>query len=272
MSWTFATDVEAYARHAGPLLAADPIRNTGALTVVDWVRAGRYDRNVFGWYADPAVRGAVSWTPPYKLMVGVVPDDTVDALVTGLRAYGADLPGVTGEIGIARRIAAAWTAGTELRAETTTRLRLYALGDLVLPDVPGHARLATAADLVAATAMYRGFHDEFEGTEAFSAAAVRADVDAGLIWLWFVDGEPVSAAGHKVPAAGVARVGPVYTPPAHRGRGYGSAVTAACSAAIRAAGAGAVLFTDLDNPTSNSIYQKIGYRRVVDREILSFIG
>ncbi|NUU20167.1 MAG: GNAT family N-acetyltransferase, partial [Streptomycetaceae bacterium] len=71
--------------------------------------------------------------------------------------------------------------------------------------------------------------------------------------------------------AGVARIGPVYTPPEHRGRGYGSAATAARAAAALADGADeVVLFTDVANPTSNSIYRKLGYTPVEDRVLLGF--
>jgi predicted GNAT family acetyltransferase len=65
-------------------------------------------------------------------------------------------------------------------------------------------------------------------------------------------------------AFGVDRIGPVYTPPEARGRGYGSAVTAHLTQHIRAGGADACLFTDLANPTSNKIYAAIGYRPVAD--------
>jgi predicted GNAT family acetyltransferase len=68
----------------------------------------------------------------------------------------------------------------------------------------------------------------------------------------------------------VARIGPVYTPPEYRGHGYGSAVTAAATAAVLAAGAVPVLYTDLANPTSNKIYQAIGYRAVADRAAVWF--
>jgi predicted GNAT family acetyltransferase len=79
-------------------------------------------------------------------------------------------------------------------------------------------------------------------------------------------------AGAQRPAAGVVRVGPVYTPPEHRGRGYGAAVTAAVSqAALDAGAAGVVLFTDLANPTSNALYERLGYRPVEDRVVLSFL-
>jgi predicted GNAT family acetyltransferase len=73
-----------------------------------------------------------------------------------------------------------------------------------------------------------------------------------------------------VPASGVVRVGPVYTPPEQRGRGYGTAATAAATAGILSAGAQPCLFTDLSNPTSNSIYQRIGYRAVTDCVELAF--
>jgi predicted GNAT family acetyltransferase len=86
---------------------------------------------------------------------------------------------------------------------------------------------------------------------------------AGGAWIW-VDGEPVSLAVRRAPAEGSARVGPVYTPPQHRGQGYGSAVTAVATQDVLDDGAVPVLFTDLANPTSNAIYQRLGYRPVGD--------
>jgi predicted GNAT family acetyltransferase len=67
------------------------------------------------------------------------------------------------------------------------------------------------------------------------------------------------------------RIGPVYTPPEFRGAGYASAVTAELSLrALEAGAAEVLLYTDLDNPVSNSIYQRIGYRAVEDRVVLAF--
>ena len=61
------------------------------------------------------------------------------------------------------------------------------------------------------------------------------------------------------------RVGPVYTPPELRGRGYASNLVAAASQAALDDGRRALfLFTDLANPTSNRIYQAIGYEPVRD--------
>jgi len=89
--------------------------------------------------------------------------------------------------------------------------------------------------------------------------------------VWEDEGRPVAMAGFSSPVAGMARVGPVYTPVGSRRRGYGSAVTHAASMAARAAGATeVVLFTDLANPTSNAIYQALGYRPVADYATIWF--
>jgi GNAT superfamily N-acetyltransferase len=88
--------------------------------------------------------------------------------------------------------------------------------------------------------------------------------------LWAVAGEPVAMAAMTTVVDGMARRTPVYVPPEHRRRGFGAAVTAAVSQAARDAGAEHVLlFTDLANPTSNSLYQRIGYRPVADFHIVT---
>lgn len=95
----------------------------------------------------------------------------------------------------------------------------------------------------------------------------------GTLMVWEDGGQPVSMAGMTQQVAGMSRVGPVYTPPALRGHGYAGAVTAAVSQAALDAGATEVLlFTDLANPVSNGLYQRLGYRPVEDRLVLAFAG
>ncbi|MER6362019.1 GNAT family N-acetyltransferase [Kitasatospora sp. NPDC001527] len=103
------------------------------------------------------------------------------------------------------------------------------------------------------------------------ATVVDDRTAAGQLHLWEDGGRPVAVAGVSAVVAGMSRIGPVYTPRDARGRGYASGVTAAASAAALAGGAGEVLlYTDLANPTSNSIYQQIGYRPVEDCLVLAF--
>ena len=86
------------------------------------------------------------------------------------------------------------------------------------------------------------------------------------------DGRRAGVHGRADPAvAGQARIGPVYTPPERRGQGFGGAVTAAVSQAARDAGVAEVLlYTDLANPTSNALYQRLGYEPVSRRAIYAF--
>ena len=75
----------------------------------------------------------------------------------------------------------------------------------------------------------------------------------------------------RAPAAGVSRIGPVFTPVGPRGNGYGSAVTAAAAQlAHRSGTADVVLFADLANPSSNAIYQRIGFEAVADSVRIDF--
>jgi len=85
------------------------------------------------------------------------------------------------------------------------------------------------------------------------------------MYLWVVDGEPVSMVGVSGETPNGIRVAPVYTPSGLRGRGYASALTAAVTQKQLDGGKRyCFLFTDLANPTSNHIYRSIGYEPVAD--------
>ena len=90
-------------------------------------------------------------------------------------------------------------------------------------------------------------------------------------YLWEDGGIPVSFAAYGNPTAHGIRIGPVYTPPEHRGWGYASACVATLSQHLLESGRSfCYLFTDLANPTSNAIYQKIGYNPVNDVDVYEF--
>ncbi|MBI0299950.1 GNAT family N-acetyltransferase, partial [Streptomyces sp. PRKS01-29] len=129
----------------------------------------------------------------------------------------------------------------------------------------------TAADRDLLITWYEGFAQETAALMDDVAAQVDDKLGHGGITVWELDGRPVACAGISRTVAGMARVALVYTPPELRGRGYAGAATAAVSGAARAAGVKEVLlFTDLDNPTSNALYQRLGYRPVEDHLVLSF--
>jgi RimJ/RimL family protein N-acetyltransferase len=273
--WRFSEDVEPYAERVLPLLSADPAAHTVALTVIDTVRGGHTWSDapmLWGWLEeDGEVRGAISRNPPYDCLLAVVPD--AEELAAALLAAGVQLPGVNGDIGTVERFAAAWTAATGQRAATHLEMRLFALGALEPPDPPppGGARAATLADLGLVMDWFAAFAEELELPAAEAEPRARKQVEDGRLWLWEDGGAPVALAGRNAAAAGVARIGSVYTPPEHRGRRYGGAVTAACAADALARGVErVVLFTDLGNPAPNKVYQRIGFRPVSDFRVTRF--
>ena len=106
---------------------------------------------------------------------------------------------------------------------------------------------------------------------------VESEVDRrlrdGRMFVWSDGRETVSMVGTGPPVAGVVRLGPVYTPASRRRRGYATALVADVSQRALAAGAAkCMLYTDLANATSNTIYQTVGYRRASDAQEYAFIG
>jgi predicted GNAT family acetyltransferase len=154
------------------------------------------------------------------------------------------------------------------------RSRLYRLGALAWPDPGprGAPRVAGERDRDLLAGWFEAFALEVDGgAPQDHTAAVDERLGYGGITVWEAGGAPVSVAGITRAVAGMVRVGPVYTPPALRGRGYAGGVTAAVSQAALDAGAtDVVLYTDLANPTSNALYERLGYRPVEDRVVLSF--
>ena len=145
--------------------------------------------------------------------------------------------------------------------------------DQLMPPEPapdGSARLADEPDAELLVDWFEAFRFEaLSGGPEDSRQAVADGLSHHGLMLWEADGEPVAMAGLSRIVAGVARVTGVYTPPRHRRHGYAGGVTTAISGAALAAGADrVVLFTDLANPTSNALYQRLGYRPVGDRLLL----
>jgi GNAT superfamily N-acetyltransferase len=151
--------------------------------------------------------------------------------------------------------------------------RLFRLDELVEPTgVEGRARRATLDDFDVLVAWYADFEVEAIGRQQPGQdAAVRAGIESGGCWVWLDGADELCSFAQRRPAVdGVSRIGPVYTPPRLRGHGYGSAATAAATRDVLAEGAVACLYTDLANPTSNKIYQALGYVPVLDRTMVSY--
>lgn len=283
MAWQLTGDVGAYLTTVGGFLRTNAARNTIMLSVAETLQAQGLAvygdaAPLFGWWAEPrgVVSAALLHTPPYPVLLTALPPGAAAALAAELAARGHHPPGVNAAPGPAGEFATAWAQHTGQPSRVGMRMRLYELGRLQPPEPPppGRARTALAADRELLLAWLGAFHEEAAPAGPRESERVVDDkLSFGGLVLWEHAGAPVSLAGRTKPAAGLARVGPVYTPPELRGRGFGGAATAAVTQAALDSGAeGAVLFTDLDNPTSNTLYQRLGYLPVSDWVVLRFGG
>jgi predicted GNAT family acetyltransferase len=255
----------------------DPISATVELAAL---RAGLADSDpapllVTVWDCQKPI-GAALQRPRLPLLCGGLPPAAVDHVVAEFLNLGIRLTGIQGPSATAAALAAAWCSATGMVSTVAMNQRLYRLETLrPPPSVAGHARPAGPGDIDMLAEWVMLFSQEAFGDTPDRAASTRS-VQAGKargdeFVLWTLPSGPVSLAAVRPAAAGVSRIGPVYTPITERGHGYGSAVTAAAAAWAREHGADdVVLFTDLANPTSNTIYQRIGFQPISEYDRIDF--
>jgi hypothetical protein len=286
----FTEDPRDFLVRAGGLLEADPVLSTVVASVtaraVADVEAGEPAPSHPRWWltviddeTGEPVSVVMRTAPfaPHPLFVMPMPDAAARQVAAALVDRGEEVRGLNGALPATRTLATELGRRTGRRARVHEHTRLHVLKKLVEPKVApdGRARVAVPADVDLALAWFRAFHADAaeqagrlqsgsEG-EQFDEKEIAERIDEGRIWLW-EDGltTPVSLVGFNAPSFGVARVGPVYTPGAHRGHGYASVLTAHVSRLLRDSGTRVCLFTDQANPTSNKIYAAIGYEPVVD--------
>ena len=221
------------------------------------------------------VVGAAIRTPPWRLVLSVMDHPgAAHRLVDDLA--GEALPGCVGPAMAAEHFAEGWTRVTGVPSRLNTHERAFQLlrvipprpatGEMIRSEPSHHALLAAWA---------RAFHEEAldgDPDQDWDLMAERWIKGTGrTAWLWVDADQVVSLTGVGGLTPHGIRVGPVYTPPALRGRGYASNLVARVSQMQLDAGRQFVfLFTDLANPTSNKIYQDIGYEPVIDVDEYQF--
>jgi RimJ/RimL family protein N-acetyltransferase len=222
-----------------------------------------------------AVVGAALRTPPFDVVLArPLRPDAVDVLADAID----DVPGVVGAVPEVDRFAARWA---EARGSSVRRVLEEAIFTLERveppPPVEGTRREAGWDDYEVLDEWYVAFAQEAipggpPGPDVRRRHTEhRIESDRAGFALWEVDGRVVSLCGYGGPTPTGIRIGPVFTPPQLRGRGYASALVADVSQGLLDAGRRlCFLYTDLANPTSNAIYERIGYRRVCDAAQLAF--
>ena len=206
-------------------------------------------------------------TPPWPLLAAGFEDpDLAAELVHEWTQRDPQVPGVSAQPATAQAISTAWSRKTGGFAHRQFREAMHVLTRVIPPQpvVPGRLIPATETHREQLVEWEREFAIETgigTGENAERMFEIRATDERQ--WVWEHDGRPVSTVGFNPEVAGTVRVGPVYTPPAERGRGYASAAVAATSQMLLDRGAQrCMLFTDLANPISNHVYARVGYERI----------
>jgi GNAT superfamily N-acetyltransferase len=218
---------------------------------------------------------AALMTPPFNLTLFSPRPDKAEVyafLGQALAEAGWSPPGVLAPAEDARTFAEAWSSlsGAPYRAGLSERV--YELRQVIFPEPrpPGKMRRATESTVEQVARWLYAFWQEALPSDAGTLQDARwnaeARIEDGDYFIWEdLRQQPVAMAARTRPTPHGCCICPVYTPPEQRTHGYASALTAALSQRLLRQGYQfTALFTNLANPISNSIYQKIGYVPVCD--------
>jgi GNAT superfamily N-acetyltransferase len=284
----FLDDPAAFLDDAGAALAADPVLATVVAVATTRLR----DEAAAGVAPDPRI--PLWWVvveegrdvvgvgmrtapfSPYPAYLLPMPDDAARDLARALHARGETVEAVNGALPAVRVFAEETARLAGGVAEVAVHMRLFELGTLrPPPPPPGRLRAAAARDAELVAAWLHRFAADADAQAGRPPGSSGHDVpprdellrrlERGGIWLWEDPaGVPVHLTASSPPSFGVSRIGPVYSPPEHRGRGYAGAAVAEVSRRLVDDGTRVCLFTDQANPTSNGLYPRLGFRPVVD--------
>jgi len=259
----FFEDAASVLATAGEFLRSRPVVHNMILTLLEsraiHPEPARY------WVASRGnqVAGVVFQSPLTRpALLTPTESDVIDALVETLAGQQITLPGINGEVATAASFAGRWTERCKVAAQPVMGIRLF---ELLQPQpkrpAKGNIRQADATDRSVAIQWVREFNIEIHEPEGDFEKMTDASIASGQFWLW-EDHGPVSMAICRNPVERVVRISGVYTPPEFRRRGYAEACVHEISRRSIDSGHRPILYTDLGNPTSNSIYRRIGYLAV----------
>lgn len=272
-------EAETFLDAALPVLLRDEERNNLIVSVATQVREGRQygeDHPLFLTVdvADEIVAAAIR-TPPYNMILHCEEAhfDALNVIADHLIDTKHRLPGANGTVEVAESFSKIWHERTGQSTAILMSQRTYSLTEVIWPEnVTGQMRWAREEDIPTLLKWFLGFCEEAvpDDPPENPEKNVRRFIDNSNLAIW-EDRGMVSMVGNARETPHGATIGPVYTPPEHRGNGYASACVAAMSQALLDRGRRfCALYTDLSNPTSNKIYQNVGYRPIVDCAMYTF--
>lgn len=243
----------------------DPVRNGLITSIATSVSIGARTYEGYFWWAaldNGEVQGIAIRTVPYGYVFSPMSPSAAEALYSyiSLEDLGAkEFAGPKSVIDFIEKISDKTVAEEEAEL-------IYENSRLVPAESKGSIRTAEESDFPLVFQWMTEFIEE-TGLRNFDLEnIVRNALSAGRYSLLEIDGVPVTMGGNSdlqhFDGSSIGRVGPIYTPREFRKNGYASAITSAITEKLLQSGAIATLYTQAENPTSNKIYQEIGYTLV----------
>lgn len=264
------SSAEIFLKEAGSLLYANEAEYSLMLGLCTSILSSEGLIHLFRISKDGGTTAAAIQTPPHNLIVTQASEKELELLANHIFDSGLDLPGVVGPSVSASFFANKWSKMTGKNQKLGMAQKIYEASNVLLPKVKGYLRPALSGDKqLIARWLYEFSSESLPEKDKFGLPFANEWADKAIhaktAFLWLNGETPVSVAHTGRPTKNGISIRAVYTPPEHRQNGFGSAVVGSLSLLMLKEGYKfCTLYTDLSNSTSNSIYQKIGYREVAD--------
>jgi ribosomal protein S18 acetylase RimI-like enzyme len=271
LQFTAHSDAASFLAVADAFLRAAEVENSMIAVPAARMLAAPQSDDTGGYFATAAdgdgVVAAAFHGSSGGVLVTAGPDRAFAPIAADLAGRDRKPNSVVGPLAACEAFARAWRERTGQGRALRFHLRYFALTEIPSsPPAEGRMRVPCRDEYRLIADWQVAFIDEVGLPEdaALTRRKALQRLERGQVRVW-AHGGPTSFAGYGDGAVDTARIAPVYTPPARRGRDYASALVAGLSRELFARGKRAIfLTTDVANPTSNSIYEKIGYRPVAD--------
>ena len=214
-------------------------------------------------------------THPHNLLIAsdCYRQETISFAVKKFSEAGFMFPGVTGEKGLAEMFAKEWKQATAIETYIGMQQGIYKLTKLKpITFTEGHLRQAVPEDQPLVAKWVKEFTEYTVESLSMEQCQEKATeyIEQQSLYLWIVQNLPVSMVKSARATNNGIVVTLVYTPDIERGKGYASSSVYTFSKQLLENYSFCSLYTDLSNPTSNSIYQKIGYEWVCESIMIQF--
>jgi len=286
MKAQFYEYIDEFYEIAFPFLIKREVENGLLLSILNYLKDNihRYGKEMpllLALMEGAEIKLIVLRTPPHNLIISHTDDMTsIEVLIEELLKRKEELPGVLGFKEAAVKFAKLWCENNSLKFQVLRNERIYKLEE-VSKDTLGTSKFTVATKIYQALILKWASEMLTEALVEISEEElerkrnnIKKELEEGnsRIFLLFDNNEPVSMARKSGKTLNGVGISLVYTPPPLRRKGYATECVAKLSKLILEEGNEyCFLFTDLGNSVSNSIYQKIGYRAVIDVDEIKFI-